>query len=68
MNHNSADPLLLPHEVRALVRLSQPTIDRLRRRKQFPEPLVVGLRRIAWRASTIEQWLNSRPTAAGGGR
>jgi hypothetical protein len=44
---DNLDPLLLPAEVRAIVRLSQPTIDRLRRKKKFPEPLVTGLRRIA---------------------
>jgi predicted DNA-binding transcriptional regulator AlpA len=54
------DPLLLPAEVRAIVRLSQPTIDRLRRKKQFPEPLVIGLRRIAWRSSWIYRWLGER--------
>ena len=38
MNDNS-DPLLLPSEVRQLVRLSDPTIYRMRRKNKFPEPL-----------------------------
>ena len=51
------DPLLLPDEVRARVRLSEPTIYRLRRAGRFPAPLRLGPKRIAWRESEIEAWI-----------
>ena len=57
------DALLLPAEVRQRVRLSQPTIDRMRRKGTFPEPLIIGERRIAWKTSVIESWLAGRDHA-----
>ncbi len=61
----AADRLLFPHEVRAKVRLSEPTIYRLRRKNDFPEPIVLGERRIAWWNSEVDKWLADRkPTAA----
>jgi predicted DNA-binding transcriptional regulator AlpA len=54
------DRLLFPHEVRAEVRLSEPTIYRLRRKGKFPEPILLGERRIAWWKSTIDKWLADR--------
>ncbi len=57
------DRLLLPIEVRQRVRLSQPTIDRMRRKGKFPEPLIIGERRIAWKASVSESWLAERDHA-----
>jgi predicted DNA-binding transcriptional regulator AlpA len=60
---DKTDPLLLPVEVRERVRLSQPTIDRMRRKGKFSEPLIIGERRIAWRASVIETWLAERDHA-----
>jgi len=58
------DRLLLPAEVCDRIRLSLKTIYRLRRMNQFPEPMVVGQRRLAWRESDIERWLASRTTAS----
>jgi prophage regulatory protein len=57
------DRLLFPAEVRAKVRLSEPTIFRLRRKGTFPAPVVLGERRIAWRESEIDAWLATRPHA-----
>src|SRR3954454_9748531 len=58
------DPLLFPPEVRALVRLSEPTVYRLRRKGKFPPPILLGERRIAWRQSSILAWLASRENAS----
>jgi prophage regulatory protein len=57
------DKLLLPSEVRSRVRLSEPTIYRLRRKGKFPSPIVLGERRIAYRASDVENWLADREAA-----
>lgn len=59
-----ADKLLTPDEVRDRVRLSETSIYRLRRRKRFPAPIIIGLRKHAWRESEIEAWLASREQAA----
>ena len=58
------DKLLTPDEVRERVRLSETTLYRLRRRNRFPAPIVIGLRKHAWRESEIEAWLASRELAA----
>jgi predicted DNA-binding transcriptional regulator AlpA len=55
--------LIFIEEVLQIVRLSRPTIQRLRHRKMFPEPILLGLRRTAWRKSDIEAWLENRPRA-----
>ena len=58
----AADRLLFPEEVRAEVRLSEPTIYRLRRKGKFPEPVLLGERRIAWWKSEVDKWLAERTT------
>jgi len=62
--HRALDRLLLPQEVRARVRLSEPTIYRLRRRGKFPSPILLGEKRIAYRESEIEAWIEARRRAA----
>ncbi len=62
-NQEIADRLLLPQEVVQRVRLSKPTIYRLRRAGEFPAPIVVGRKRIAFRESEIEMWLATRAKA-----
>jgi prophage regulatory protein len=59
-----SEKLLLPAEVRERVRLSDPTIFRLRRKGKFPQPIILGERRIAWREAEIDEWLASREKAA----
>ena len=55
-------PLILRPEVSALVGLSRTSIYRMIREGSFPEPVQVGKRRIAWRQSDLNAWLESRPT------
>lgn len=43
-------------EVQAEVRLSDTTILKLRKAGKFPEPIKIGLRKIAWHRSDIEAW------------
>lgn len=57
------DRLLTPDEVREEVRLSESTIYRLRRQKLFPAPIIIGLRKHAWRESEIKAWKASRVAA-----
>jgi prophage regulatory protein len=57
------DKLLLPEEVRALIRLSEPTIYRLRRKGKFPAPIMLGEKRIAYRESEITAWIETRARA-----
>jgi predicted DNA-binding transcriptional regulator AlpA len=61
-----ADPvrLLTTAEVLAMVPLSLSTIYRLRRKRRFPEPIVLGERRIAWRENEIREWIESQSRAS----
>ncbi len=52
--------LLTPSEVRQRLRVSEATIWRLRKAGQFPAPVKLCAQRIAWRATDIEQWIDTR--------
>jgi prophage regulatory protein len=56
--------LLLLHEVMERVRLSRPTIFRLRRAGTFPEPVTLGARRLAWKESDVEAYIAALPPAS----
>ena len=47
-------------EVLERVRISDPTMYRLRRRREFPDPIELSPRKIVWIESEIEAWLQSR--------
>ena len=55
--------MLRKPEVQRETGLSRATIDRLRSRGAFPQPVQISARAIAWPASVIEEWKNSRPSA-----
>jgi prophage regulatory protein len=43
-----------------LTQLSETTLWRLRRRDEFPAPVRVTSRTIAWRAADVEVWIRQR--------
>jgi prophage regulatory protein len=53
------------NDVCNLLRISKPTLWRLRRANSFPEPTEVTDRVIAWRRSEVEAWLRTRDGAGG---
>jgi predicted DNA-binding transcriptional regulator AlpA len=55
--------LLQRPAVAALLGISPPTLDRLRRDDMFPRPVRVTPGRIAWRRDELLRWLASRPRA-----
>ena len=57
--------LLKIAEVEKLVQLTESTVYRLVRAREFPAPLKIGRRNVRWRRSEIEAWLASRPRATG---
>jgi len=61
-NARKADPLelLRAADVCRLLRISKPTLWRLRQAEQFPQPTEVTDRVIAWRRSEVEEWLTTR--------
>ena len=52
--------LLRVADVCRLLRISKPTLWRLRRAHDFPEPMEVTERVIAWRKAEVEGWLRER--------
>ena len=59
----SPDALLSWAALRDLIPLSRPQIWRLRSAGQFPQPIRLSPNRIAWKASDVLRWIESRPTA-----
>jgi len=56
-----SDPLLRRPEVERETGLSRATIYRQIEAGTFPRPQRIGRRAVAWRASSIEAWKQSRP-------
>lgn len=57
------DTLLRRKAVEAETGLSRSSIYRMMDEGEFPRPIRIGKRAVAWRTSTIEQWKNGRPSA-----
>ena len=57
-----ADKLLRRPEVETLTGLSRSTIYSWLQRGDFPQPVKLGTRLVAWRESDITAWLESRET------
>ena len=57
----SADRLLKLPQVMDLVALGRDAIYARVRRREFPPPVKLGPRASAWRASEVQEWINSRP-------
>lgn len=55
--------LKLP-DVIALTTLSRSTIYQMMSDKEFPRPIKLGKRAVAWRKTDITAWLESRKTRA----
>jgi prophage regulatory protein len=55
--------LLTVTDVCKLLRISKPTLWRLRRSGDFPEPTTVTERIFGWRRSQLDAWLKSRPSS-----
>jgi prophage regulatory protein len=55
--------LRLP-DVMHRVAFSRSAIYKLVARKEFPKPINIGVRAVAWREDEIEQWLADRTSAS----
>ena len=57
-----ADKLIRRPEVEARTGLSRSTLYDWMKRGQFPQPVKLGARAVAWRESDVTAWLESRQT------
>lgn len=55
-----AEKLLRRPEVEARTGLSRSTIYDWMKRREFPAPVALGARLVAWRESDVNAWLESR--------
>ena len=60
-------PFLLAREVVERVRLCKSTVYRQIQAGEFPPPVQLGARSVAWRLSDIQDWERSRVTTKVGG-
>lgn len=58
------DRLLRRPEVENLTGLKRSALYDWMSRGQFPRPVALGSRLVAWRESDIQKWLAERPTKA----
>lgn len=59
-----AEKLLRRPEVEARTGLSRSTLYDWMKRGEFPQPVRLGTRLVAWRESDVTEWLESRKTRA----
>lgn len=57
------DAVLTTEDVAAVLSLSPSALEALVAAGQFPRPLVLTHRRRGWKASTVREWIESRPQA-----
>lgn len=62
--HSAGDRIFRLPDVLALVGLSKPSIYRQMAAGTFPKAIKLGDRAVGWRASTIQDWMDSREVAA----
>jgi len=60
MEIDMSEELLRLPEVAKLVKKSRATIYTDMRRGDFPKPISIGRRAMAWRLTDIDAWLNTR--------
>lgn len=65
MKTSNDERLLKLPQVRERVALSTSTIYDLMLRGEFPRPVKVGERAVAWPSSAIQNWIEQRIAAAG---
>jgi prophage regulatory protein len=64
MEPEMTDKLLRRREVLQKIGISRSTLDRLMNRGQFPRPVEIGAKVVAWRESDVETWISAlRPAA-----
>jgi len=49
-------------DVKKIVGLSKNTIYRQIKKGNFPKPIRIGTRAVAWRSSDIQNWIETRET------
>jgi prophage regulatory protein len=59
---NDMDTLMRRPDVERVIGLSRSTIYVAMDRGEFPRPIKIGKRAVAWRESDIKAWLASRST------
>ncbi|MGP6089857.1 helix-turn-helix transcriptional regulator [Antarctobacter jejuensis] len=60
--HSNQTRLLRRREVEAFTGLSRSTLYDWMKRGEFPQPVKLGARLVAWRESDIREWLETRET------
>ena len=65
--HTDIDPLLSEKLVMHITGKKRTSIHMAMKTGDFPLPIKTGKRQIAWKSSSIKQWIDSRPIAARGG-
>jgi prophage regulatory protein len=64
-NVTELDGLLNRAAVIATTGLSRATIDRMRKSGEFPEPIKLSARRVAWTRASVSEWIASRQRVGG---
>lgn len=59
--HNNSDSYIRKHELRRITGLSDTTIWRLEKKKQFPQRRQLSASATGWLLSEVLIWLESRP-------
>ncbi len=67
IQNNAIEQLLRKQTIIELTGMSHSTLYYMMNRNEFPKPVKLGARSVAWKRSEIEAWINSRERAMQGG-
>jgi prophage regulatory protein len=63
LTSESIDRLIPIAELLVITSFSKATVYRKVRERSFPAPLKIGRSRVAWRTSSISEWMNEQKRA-----
>ena len=58
------EPLVITKaQLPSMIGLGKSAIDKMRRTGEFPQPIMLGGKKVGWPVETIKKWVASRPVA-----
>ncbi len=67
IQNNAIEQLLRKPTIIELTGMSNSTLYYMMNKNEFPKPVKLGARSVAWKRSEVENWINSRERAMQGG-
>ena len=61
-NHPTANEIVRPRQIKAIVGLDRSTVHRMMKAGKFPQAIRLSEKTIGWPRYVLDEWLASRPS------